>query len=157
VDRTWRKHIHCVLDAVLNTDQTSWDPRDIVSAASENSLVLLIQLCLTHLILSPDSSKGAVSHFDMSQSEAYADHAEQPMFIGGWLQTINVRWLLHVVNFFKYHLKFQEEGVLAHDYAVLDRDQLPQPWVGRIMEGTQPIGSHWKSACSKSKPFPYGS
>ena len=144
-----RRHTD-IIDAVLNTEKTSWALNDVVSANTDNSLVLVIQLCLTSLSLHPNSCNSTVSHFDMSQKEAYADHKKQPVFVGGWMQDINVRWLLHTVNFFKLHLKASSgEGLLAQQYEELERDQLPQPWLGRIKEGTQQIGSHWKSAYSK--------
>jgi hypothetical protein len=144
-----RKHTD-ILDAVLNTEQTSWMEDDIVSANTDSSLVLVIQLCLTSLSLHPDSCNSTISHFDISQREAYVDHKKQPVFVGGWKQDINVRWLLHTVNFFKLHLKASSgEGLLAQHYDELERGQLPQPWLGRIKGGTQPIGSHWKSAYSE--------
>lgn len=141
-----------VLDAILNTEQTSWYEDDVVSANTDKSLILVIQLCLTSWSLHPDSCNSTVLHFDISQGQAYADHKKQPVFVGGWKQDINVRWLLHTVNFFKLHLKASSgEGLLAQHYEELDRDQLPQPWLGRIKAGTQPLGSHWKSAYSKFK------
>lgn len=146
-----RKHTD-VIDAVMNTGNVSWNDDDVVSATTDNALTLVVQLCLTSLSLHPDCCNSTVSHFDMSQRAAYADHQKQPVFVGGWKQDINVRWLLHTVNFFKLHLKASNgEGLLAQQYEELERDQLPQPWLGRIKEGTQPIGSHWKSAHSKSK------
>ena len=146
-----RRHTD-ILDAVLNTEQTSWYEDDVVSAKTDESLVLVIQLCLTSLSLHPDSCNSTVSHLDISQRQAYADHKTQPAFAGGWKQDINVRWLLYTVNYFKFHLKASGgEGLLAQHYEDLERDQLPQPWIGRIKEGTKPIGSHWKSACSKPK------
>lgn len=137
------------MDTVLNTEKTSWDHDDIVTANTDGSLVLVIQLCLTSLSLHPHYCKSNVSHFDMSQREVYTDYKSQPVFIGAWKQDINVRWLLHTVSFFKFHLKAEGEGSLAQHYEDLERDQLPQPWLGRIKEGTQPLGSHWKSAYSE--------
>lgn len=154
--RSWvthgkRRHTD-IIDAILNTSETSWHDSDIVSARTEGSLVLVIQLCLTSLSLHPDNCNTTVSHFDMSQREVYADVKKQPLFVGAWKQDINVRWLLHAVNFFKLHLKASSgEGLLAQQYEELERDQLPQPWLGRIKAGTQAIGSHWKTANSKSK------
>lgn len=148
VNQNSRRHTD-IMDAILNTEKNSWDHDDIVTATTDGSLVLVIQLCLTHLSLHPDCCKSTAAHFDMSQREVYTDHRSQPVFVGAWKQDINVRWLLHTVNFFKFHLKAHDEGTLAQYYEDLERDQLPQPWLGRIKEGTQPLGSHWKSAHSK--------
>lgn len=108
-----------------------------------------VQLCLAAFSLHPKFSKGNVKHFDASQYQVYSSPSTQPIFLDKWKQSVNTRWLLHVVNFFKYHFKTRGEGLLAHDYIELDADQYPQPWVGKIENDTQPLGTHWKGAYSK--------
>lgn len=86
----------------------------------------------------------------MSQAQVYCIPSEQPLFAGDWKSEINIRWLLHTVNFFKHHLKAEEgEGLLGYTYGELQPDQLPQPWLGHIKPGTQELGSHWKGVQSK--------
>jgi len=126
-----------------------WEPNSIVSAAKDDSLVLVIQLCLASLFLDydiiPDSNG-----FHRSQAEAYADHVKQPVFVGKWKKDINVRWLLSTLNFFAYHLKTPNgEGVLCHEYWALGKDQLPKSWLGKLKEGTQALGTNWKGAYSR--------
>lgn len=129
--------------------ENDWNPNRIVSAASEGSLVLVVQLCLSYLFLDYDI-KTSFNHFHVSQVEAYADHAKQPVFVGKWKSDINVRWLISTLNFFTYHFKSSPgEGVLCHEYGALPRDQLPQPWLGKLHNGTQILGSNWKGAYSK--------
>jgi hypothetical protein len=142
-----------IIDSIFKTEDY-WRPKDVVSAALSGTLLLVIQLCLTFVSLHPKYSNSSVSQFDLSQSQVYAIPFRQPVFSGAWKEHINVRWLLHTVNFFKYHLKAKGEGLLAHYYPDLDPDQYPQPWVGRVKPGTQPLGSHWKGAYSKQTPNP---
>jgi hypothetical protein len=147
-----------ILEAVLNTDFDNdkdklRDMSRIVSASVEGTLVYAIQLCLTPISLNPRfCNKYKVSHFDLSQYQAYDTPARQPIFCGRYKQDVNVRWLLHVVNFFKFHLTTNNEGLLAHHYQDLESDQFPQPWEGRIEPGTKPLKSHWRGAYSKFIP-----
>lgn len=113
------------------------------------SLAMVIQLCLTYLYLHPSTCKGAVAHFDDSQRQAYLCHKIEPVFQGDKKQEPNVSWLLHVVNFFKLQLKVEAEGHFYHAYNILASHQLPQPWLGKIKDGTQKLGSHWKGAYSE--------
>ena len=142
-----------IVDAVFNTSR-GWgaesfrDMIKIVSASTAESLVYVIQLCLTPFSLHPETCNHKISHFDISQYQAYERSSEQPMFVGKFKQDINPRWLLHVVNFFKYHLKAGGEGLLEHAYSDLDSNQYPQPWAGLIQPGVLPLGSHWKGAYS---------
>lgn len=124
----------------------------IVSAKVDGTLIYAIQLCLTAVSLNPRFCDSKVSHFDISQYQSYNTPARQPIFVGKFKQDINLRWLLHVVNFFKHHLTVADEGLLAHYYSDLEADQFPQPWEGRIKPGTSPLQTHWKGAYSKFVP-----
>jgi hypothetical protein len=138
-----------IIQSILNTEN-NWDPKKIIMAKDNGSDVLLIQLCLTSISLDPKYCNHSVSHFDLSQAQVYCTPSEQPLFGGDWRSEINVRWLLHAVNFFKLHLKAEDgEGLLGYTYSELESDQLPQPWLGHIQPGTQQIGSHWKGVQSK--------
>ena len=138
-----------IIEAILDTG-SEWEMDRISSSKSEGALVMVIQLCLTPFSLDFLSCNGPVCHFDDSQKQAYMCWKEQPIFRGSYKQELDVRWLLHVVNFFKYHLKAGSgEGLFNHAYNGLDEDQFPKPWLGKIKAGTQELKSHWKGAYSK--------
>ncbi|KAF4630370.1 hypothetical protein G7Y89_g7768 [Cudoniella acicularis] len=135
-----------IINAVLNTEVDEYyNNNDIVSAKKEETLVLVVQLILTPLSLHPDICNARVFHVDLSQQQAYATAKVQPLFIGKYKQDINVRWLLHTVNFFKFHLKAPVgEGILSQEYSNLEEHQYSQPWAGVIQSGTQKLGKYWK-------------
>lgn len=139
-----------IVDSIAKT-HNDWNLKSICSVDSNvNTRVLLIQLCLTSISWDPRYCTNTTSQFDLSQLEVYAPPERQPLFLGKWKDDLNVRWCLHVANFFKFHLKAQKgEGLLAHAYAELEQSQLPQPWLGRLKSGTQKLGSHWKGAYCK--------
>ncbi|KAH8592515.1 hypothetical protein B0O99DRAFT_517653 [Bisporella sp. PMI_857] len=135
-----------ILDAIHEThDLEFWSPRKIVAASKRESLVLVIQLCLAHLVLDPNIPN-KIGGLDLGQRAAYSDHEKQPMFLGNWKQDINIRWVLSTLSFFQVQFLSDEDGALTHEYAALEQDQLPQPWLGRLQDETQTIGSHWKGA-----------
>lgn len=141
-----------IIDSIFST---SYDTdiittmRSVMQDSDPQGALYNIQLCLAAFYLHPKYSNVKVSHFDLSQHQVYAAPASQPLFLDRWKQSINTRWLLHIVNFFKFHFKAEGEGLLAHEYSDLDSDQYPMPWVGKIQPKTQPFGTHWKGAYSK--------
>lgn len=141
-----------VLDSVFSTtydEDLGKNVNRLMRSSDPGALLYNVQLCLTAISLHPEYCNAKVNHFDLSQHQAYSSPSMQPIFLDGQKQSINSRWLLHVVNFFKYHVKCKGEGLLAHAYADLDVDHHPQPWPGRIQAGTQPLGTNWKGAYSK--------
>jgi hypothetical protein len=136
-----------ILDAILNTDVNVF-PERILSAEDE-FLIQIIQLCLTYLILQRDYST-KLQHFELSQELVYAGPYNLPLFKDSWMCRLNVQLALSTVNFFRFHLKQSGgEGLLAEEYLDLPASQLPQPWLGRLKDETQPLGAHWKGAYSK--------
>lgn len=143
-----------IIDSVFNTSFDA-DANDsstlnkVVTANDKNTLIYVIQLMLTPFSLDRSLCNGKVGHFDISQYQAYSTAKLQPIFTGLYKQAVNVHWLLHAVNFFKFHLKSKGEGLLAHEYSHLERGDYPQFWSGHIKGGTQPLARHWKGAHSK--------
>ncbi|KAI6708363.1 hypothetical protein JHW43_009103 [Diplocarpon mali] len=140
-----------IVDSIFNTSfdkdvNTAYNSRQVVTATKDKTLIYVVQLCLTPFSLHHEFCNRNVNHFDISQYHAYSRPCSQPICTGFFKQDVNVRWLLHVVNFFKYHFKSEGEGLMAHDYKELEVDQLPQFWVGNIKAGTQPLARHWKGA-----------
>lgn len=119
-------------------------------SVDDEFLIQIVQLCLTSLVLQPDLHV-PLHHFDLSQELVYASPYSMPLFRGEYMCQLNVQLALSTVNFFRFHLKQSGgEGLLAEDYLRLQADQQPQPWLGRLKEGTQQLGSHWKGAYSRS-------
>ncbi|TVY81499.1 hypothetical protein LSUE1_G004411 [Lachnellula suecica] len=139
-----------IISSILNTPGAldgMGGSHKIVTATKPGSLVYVVQLALTPISLHPDHCNFKVAHFDISQAQVYATSKAQPIFVGKVKQDINVRWLLHTVNFFKFHFKSgASEGIISDEYAALEHDQYPQPWIGLIKAGTQPLGRFWKGA-----------
>lgn len=113
-------------------------------------LAKLIRLCFVHLLLHPHMCNIKTNIFLASQENVYKCFTEAPLFLGKNKYEINTPWLLHAANFFKFHFKTPDgEGILAHMYQQLEKGELPRAWTGRLKNGTQKLGPHWKGAFSK--------
>lgn len=133
-----------LVNAIGNTGQLFQSEKE-TSSKSSRSLVLIVQLCLLHLSLDPAISKTRAPRISESQQQVYKCFKEEPIFKGKNGGEINLPWLLHVTNFFKFHFKQHDgEGMLAHMYDALDKSELPRAWCGKLQSGTQELGKRWK-------------
>lgn len=135
----------------MNThDVYFWNPERVVSASGPDSLVLIIQLCLTHLLLDPatfNSFFQALGALEVAHVAAYSSSEQQPVFVGRYKDDINVRFLLSTIRLFHDHLL--GDGLLTEQYAALEAKELPQQWLGKLTDGTKTLGTHWKGTHCK--------
>lgn len=108
---------------------------------SYNHTLAAVQLMCTPSIL---TEPGNVYGFEDSQVWAYATIRTAPIF-GGFNKTeINMEWILHVMNFFKYHMKKHEENTLFEPFNKLTKAEQPSYWQSHIHNGPMALGVHWK-------------
>ena len=87
--------------------------------------------------------------FDDSQKAAYESVMSEPIFKNGW-NDVQVNFLLHVVNFFKYHLT-QAAVLTAHPaYSDLPEASRPQSFDGPLSNGDCKLGKTWMGTFGKS-------
>jgi len=92
---------------LLRTVFKSIRTNDIRTAYTD--LYCAVCLLLTHKSLTEEP----IFRFGTSQELAYACADLQPVFRASAGTQINLAWLLHVANFFRYHLTEASEGTLA--------------------------------------------
>ncbi|KAL1634968.1 hypothetical protein SLS56_002052 [Neofusicoccum ribis] len=97
-------------------------------------------LCIPTILKEPRNLYG----FPDSQKEAYSTIVKAPIFGGFNKLEINMVWLLHVMNFFKYHIGNAGENTLFEPFGKLERAEKPFYWQGPIHNGPQELGVHWK-------------
>ncbi|KAF2431155.1 hypothetical protein EJ08DRAFT_660302 [Tothia fuscella] len=111
-------------------------------------------LTMIQLVLSSRSlrflKEAPVMGFPESQKQAYMPAHLQGLFSDAALTRVNVKWCLHVVNFFRYHMMRRDEATLFQPYKDLDEGsdglELPQFWKKQLTNEHDPIplGKHWK-------------
>lgn len=86
--------------------------------------------------------------FGISQRTVYMTSYAEPVFLGNNLESVNARWLLHVVNFFRHHITTPSEATLWRAYLDLGDFYKPRPWQGKLPVSTEPrmIGPSWKGS-----------
>ncbi|MCJ1223689.1 hypothetical protein MMC12_000332 [Toensbergia leucococca] len=110
-------------------------------------LMETIQLLFTHWTLELPSCRRTYG-FPTSQQVVYSHPNTCPMFLDSHMRKVNIEYLLHVANFFKYHLTLPEEATLYHLFQELEDDEKPRGWQGRLEQGPKKLGSHWKGSYS---------
>lgn len=84
--------------------------------------------------------------FPCSQVSAYSPALEQQIFVGSCGNTVNMEWVLHQINFWKYHFTREEESALYTDLVGLEKDEFPQLWESQLsQDGSFSVGNKWKA------------
>ncbi|MCJ1238009.1 hypothetical protein MMC14_005996 [Varicellaria rhodocarpa] len=110
-----------------------------------NPLFEFIQLVLTHW--SFDLSLHNETHFfQVSQHAVYASPNDHPLLYGPNKDRVNVGFLLHVVNFFKYHLTTSVEQTAIDAYRRLASNEKFKAWNEPLAGGLKELGSTWKTS-----------
>lgn len=112
-----------------------------------DTLLKAEQLVFTHWSLE-FSSKFPAYGFSESQQAVYGHPDEVPMF-EDTMTTVNIDLLLHIANFFKYHITRKEEATLFHQFEQLAEDQKPRVWRHRIEQVWRKLGRSWKGSYGK--------
>lgn len=124
--------------------------QNIIQSKEDGAELLIVKLCLAPFALNQYyATVHGFMHIDDSQRMVYTHQDKQPLFFGEYT-TINVRWILHAINFFAFHMRAADgEGVFSVDYENLQECFLPQFWNGKLTNGTQTLDHRWIGAYSK--------
>lgn len=108
----------------------------------QNPLLTVIQLLFTPWTLDLELAFQTYS-FAYSQKAVYAHPNDYPFFLNKRRSVINVEYLLHIANFFKYHMIRSEEQTLYQDVGALDEDEKPKMWTEKLDKGPNQLGKYW--------------
>ena len=112
--------------------------------------MLTLQLVFTHWQL--DLSMRPLTYgFGYSKHAVYGSPEKYPLFLDVDCMNMNTMFLLHIVNFFKYHLTNEKEDTLFKAYSQLENGQMPRAWDGPLQQGrgiagVKKLGRHWKGS-----------
>ncbi|KAK5123180.1 hypothetical protein LTR85_003378 [Meristemomyces frigidus] len=123
-ERRGSKDVHCMPKQLLHTIQVMLAPA-------------MLSLKHKHLLQ---------SHFGYPQSQytAYGTAVEHPIFGGCNNLDINMEWVLHHLNFWKYHMVRKDEQTLYEPFKELHDDETPRFWNDQLKTGGNKLGTHWK-------------
>lgn len=113
-------------------------------------LLQTLQLVLTHLQLDL-SMESPTLGFPWSQQAVYGHPDDFPMFKDRNKSKINIEFLLHTANFFKFHMTKKEAHTLYTLFHGLEDHQKPRAWDARLHKGpgVKKLGKHWKGSYGK--------
>ncbi|KAA6410876.1 MAG: hypothetical protein FRX48_05186 [Lasallia pustulata] len=140
-------NLHQLYEFIRNTDLLErLCPAQVrkygVCQGTAEPLLQVIQLMCTHWSL--DLSLGYETYnFDISQQMVYQHPDQCPLFLDQHMCSININFLLHIMNFFKYHCTRSDEWTLRGLFEALEPYQRPQAWDTQLSQGPSPLGSNW--------------
>lgn len=121
--------------------------RPIKGSDGPTRFLATVQVCLSKWALDP-AFYHETYQFNRSQVAMYASAVEEPMFLGFNKTEVNMRWLLHCMNFFKYHTMREDEQTLFEPYRNLRQEERPGVSHAPIKGGQQKLGRYWKGTYS---------
>jgi len=116
-----------------------------------STTIQIAQILVSSLSLDPYLTPQDVWQFDATQKQVYQSPEAAPIFKGVNNDRVNVPWVLHVLNFFRYHCLRPVESTLHHPYAALPASQRPVFWKQPINNDVKPfLGKVWKGTYGES-------
>lgn len=87
--------------------------------------------------------------FPSSQQVVYSHPESTPLFLDKYKTHVNMSFLLHITNFFKYHMTHQQEATLFVPFNDLEASEKPRVWQSHLEQGTKKLGKSWKGSYGK--------
>lgn len=90
-----------------------------------------------------------IHHYDYPDSQAavYSTPTTKPIFGGPHGLDIDMEFVLHNINFWKYHMIREVEQTLYYPFQDLEDDERPRWWSSKLQQGEQlKLGKHWKGS-----------
>lgn len=104
-----------------------------------------IRIMCTQLVFGMDNvGNRDVFGIEESQKAVYASTHDAPIFGGSQKNYINMVWLLHCFNFFRYYMATPEASMLFDNLFDLGPSQQPRSWDTPLQTGSYPLGNCWK-------------
>ena len=88
-------------------------------------------------------------NFPASQQIVYSHPEEIQLFRDKHKIRVNISFLLHVTNFFKYHMTQQQEATLFVPFQDLEDSEKPKVWQSKLEQGIKKLGKSWKGSYGK--------
>lgn len=85
------------------------------------------------------------SNFSFPQSQQIV-YGNGSIFGGVNNLDIDMEWVLHHINFWKYHMVREEEHTLYHAFEALGEADRPRFWSRQLKTGCSGPGKHWKGS-----------
>ncbi|KAK5114906.1 hypothetical protein LTR62_002065 [Meristemomyces frigidus] len=137
-------HNHDLLDEVLTADYTKERKREVIAVPQD--LLQTVQVLLAPAMFDLECPRGTFG-FPESQHVVYASACDIPIFVGCNNLDVNTEWVLHHLNFWKYHMTRSEEETLHPAFEDLAEDERPRfPSKQLAHGGGEDLGKHWKGS-----------
>lgn len=127
--------------------------RRTFSTRRTHPLLLTVKVMLMHFLVSTHMCNfGGWYALDEAQKMIYAPTNEAPLYLEPNKETVNMEWVFHCMNFFRYYMRTMGASQLYYNLEHLEDDQRPSPWTKPLKSGSYPLKTHWKGTYSFLEP-----
>lgn len=142
------KNLEAIHSFILSTNLVTDIFRPHRKSGKLSGLLATIQLVCHHWCI--DARFGTeILQFPASQKMAYESIVNYPIFAGTDKQKVNVEYVLHIMNFFRYHMVREHENTLFEPMETLWPLERPHPWNRKLKDGSYKLGIHWRGTYGK--------
>jgi hypothetical protein len=104
-----------------------------------------VKLMCSQFIFDLEGLQHNVFAFEDSQHAVYLSADDARLFEG---TRLNLKWMLHAMNFFRHHMMNEDAQTLCDKIEELDVTQKPSAWREQLTDGAQPLSRYWKGTYS---------
>lgn len=107
-------------------------------------MLLAVKLMCSHFLFELEGVPHHVFGMGESQQAVYTASNHAKMFHGPTHTSVNMEWLSHCLNFFRYHMMSEDAQTLHGSISELSEVQKPSVWQEPLRTGAYPLVRHWK-------------
>jgi hypothetical protein len=105
-------------------------------------------VCSQFVFGGTEGLKHDIFAFDEAQHAVYQSALAAPLYSVLTPKQVNLRWMLHAMNFFRHHMLNEDAQTLFNKVDELDVTQRPSAWREPLREGAYPLSKHWRGTYS---------
>ncbi|KAI4707779.1 hypothetical protein J4E89_007407 [Alternaria sp. Ai002NY15] len=146
-----KNHAHIVdfilKSHILNNDRRAPETQNGKMAYIDDGLAAVRLMC-SQFIFNLEGLRHDVFAFEDSQHAVYLSSDKERLFTGVDHNKLNLRWMLHAMNFFRHHMMNEDAQTLFDRIDELDVTQKPSAWREQLTDGAKPLSRYWKGTYS---------
>lgn len=102
----------------------------------------------SHFLFELEGIKHDVFAIEELQRTVYLPTSAARIYKGPNLTDVNMEWLLHCMDFFRYHMMNEEAETLFQSVNALAMTQKPSAWREPFRQGAYPLSKNWMGTYS---------
>ena len=113
-----------------------------------NTSLIAVRIMLAQFLFDGAAPSRSWFAMDDAQKAVYAATNTAPIFLGLRKNMVNVEWIFHCLNFFRYYMTDSDHPLFDTIEEELGPSGRPSPWREPLKSGSYPLAKHWQGTYS---------